>query len=117
MTTTLTHENLFAGRGYADIDASPLQCAILRAAEGHAIGAELDDSAVRTHFGCDRSQLGLVTPVLVVIVAGVRSGKSYIVAAGALHDVFAADCSKAKPHETVRHAIVAPLTDSADATF
>jgi hypothetical protein len=115
---TITLGEVFTGSGYADIPASPLQLAVGLAAEGQPIPEELlDDEAIERHFGCGRSRIGLVTPVLVVIVAGVRAGKSFIAACGAIRDVLAADCSKMKLHEVARHAIVAPTVDNASATF
>ncbi|MDB4945867.1 MAG: hypothetical protein JWP97_5401 [Labilithrix sp.] len=115
---SVTLEDVFTGAGLADLPASPLQLAVARAAEGEPIADELlTDEEVERYFGCGRSRLGLVTPVLVVIVAGVRAGKSFFAACGAIRDVLAADCSAMKPHEVARHAIVAPTTDNASATF
>lgn len=119
MTTALfTLELLFADPRFAGIDASPLQRALCRACEGQPIGADvLGDEAVLEHFGCERSSLGLVVPVIVALVAGVRGGKSFFATCGAVHDVLEADVSRLKPHEIARHAIVAPTVDNAAATF
>lgn len=112
-----TVETIFAGSGFARVPASPLQLAICRASEGQPIGDVLTDDEVRAYFGCERSRLGLAMPMLVTIVAGVRGGKSYFVACGAIRDVFAADCSALPAHERPRHAIVACSVDNATATF
>lgn len=113
---TLSLEDIFAGAGFAAVDASPLQLAICRASEGEDIGDTLTDDAVRTHFGCERAAI-TTKPTIVVLVCGVRSGKSFLVACGAIRDALAADCAKLKKHERARHAIVAPTVDNANATF
>jgi hypothetical protein len=115
MTQTL--ESILSGDGYARLPASSLQRALCRAAEGMPIGDELTDDEVLAYFGCERSRLGLSLPVLVCVVAGVRGGKSFFVASGAIRDALVADCSQLLPHERPRHAIVAPSVDNATATF
>jgi hypothetical protein len=111
-------EDLFSAPKFAGVDtASPLQLAICRASEGLPIGNELTDDEVEAHFGCARSRIGLSAPLVVVIIAGVRSGKSFLVSCGAIRDAFRADLSSFKPWERGRHAIVAPTVDNAMATF
>lgn len=113
-----TLEAIFAGAGYADIPASPLQLAACRASEGQPVDETvLSDADVERHFGCGRSRIGLCMPALVVIIAGVRGGKSYFAVCGATRDVLAADCDALKQHEIARHPIVAPTVDNAQATF
>lgn len=115
---TITLADVLAGHGYADVPASPLQLAIASASEGQPIPDDvLTDEEVERHFGCDRARIGLLAPVLVVLVCGVRAGKSFLAACGAIRDVLVADCSRLKPHEVARHAIVAPTVDNATATF
>jgi hypothetical protein len=81
----LSLEKLLIGRDGFDLaTASPLQLAITRAADGRPIGPDLDDAAVERHFGCERSRIGLRPPVLVVVVAGVRGGKSMMMACAGL---------------------------------
>jgi hypothetical protein len=53
----------------------------------------------------------------VVLICGVRSGKSFFAVCGATRDILNADCSALRPHEIARHVIVAPNTDAATATF
>jgi hypothetical protein len=113
----ITLEKLLVSPDGFDLAASPLQLAIARAADGRRVGAACDDEALERHFGCGRSRLGLVLPVLVVIVAGVRSGKSLFAACAAVKSVCTADLGQLKSHEIARFAIIGPTTDNADATF
>lgn len=110
-------ERLLVERTGFDLAASPLQLAIARAADGVEVGSDLSDEEVERHFGCERSRLGVVAPVLVEIVAGVRSGKSLLAACAAVKGCLSADLSKLKQHEIPRFAIVAPTVDNAGATF
>jgi hypothetical protein len=100
-----------------DLAASPLQIGITRAADGLPLGDDLSDEEIERHFGCERSAIGLAVPVLVVVVAGVRGGKSLLAACAAVKGCLASDLSKLKVHEIARFAIVAPTTDNATATF
>ncbi len=113
----ISTELLLTGPTGFDLPASPLQLALVRAADGLPIGDELEDDAVLRHFGCERSALGLVAPVLVVVVAGVRAGKSLIAACAAVKGSLTADLSALKSHEIARFACVAPNVDNATATF
>ena len=115
--STLSTEMLLTEPTGFDLDASALQRALVRAADGHPLGDGLTDAEVSRHFGCDRSMLGLVLPVLVVVIAGVRGGKSLLAACAAVKGCLAADLSRLKLHEVPRFAIVAPTVDNAQATF
>ncbi len=118
MSAPITLERLLVDPSGFDLPtASPLQLAVTRAADGRPIGADLTDDEVRRHFGCERSQLGLVAPVLMVIVAGVRGGKSFLAACAAVKGCLTADLSRTKRHEIPRFAIIAPTVDNAEATF
>ena len=103
--------------GFNLTTASPLQLALTRAADGRPIGAGLDDAGVERHFGCERSRIGLVAPTLVVVVAGVRGGKSLLASCAAVRSCLDADLSGLKPHEIPRFAIVAPSVDNARVVF
>jgi hypothetical protein len=116
-STAISLENLLVSETGFDLAASPLQLGVTRAADGVALGDELTDAQVLAHFGCERSKLGLVAPVIVVIVAGVRAGKSLLAACAAVKGCLTADLSKLKKHEIARFAIVAPTVDNATATF
>lgn len=113
----LSTEKLLTDRTGFDLAASPLQRTLVRAADGLPVGDDLDDAAIERHFGCGRSQLGLAIPVLVVVVAGVRGGKSLLAACAAVKGCLSADLSRLKAHEIPRFAIVAPTVDNAQATF
>lgn len=114
----LSLERLLTSRAGFDLaTASPLQLAITRAADGRPIGPELSDAEVERYFGCERAQLGRMAPVLTVIVAGVRGGKSLVASCAAVKGCLTADLSRLKHHEIPRFAIVAPNVDNAQATF
>jgi hypothetical protein len=115
--TAISFEKLLTQSTGFDLPASPLQRAIARVADGIAVGDALGDEAIKEHFGCERSKLGIVAPVIVVIVAGVRGGKSFLAACAAVKGCLSADLSKLKQHEIPRFAIVAPTVDNATATF
>jgi hypothetical protein len=117
MSAALSLEHLLTAPTGFDLPASPLQLAIARAADAEPIGDDLTDDEVDRHFGCARSRLGLALPVLVVVVAGVRGGKSMLAACAAVKGCLSADLSKLKVHEIPRFAIVAPTVDNAQATF
>lgn len=103
--------------GFDLTTASPLQRALARVADGRAIGDVLTDAEIALHFGCERSAIGLAAPVLVVVVAGVRGGKSLMAACAAIKGCLTSDLSRLKRHEVARFAIIAPTLDNAQATF
>lgn len=111
----LTLEGLLAGKGYADLAASPLQVAIARAADGRALAGVLGREHMQAHFGAD--EIEAVLPALLVVVAGVRGGKSFLAACLVLTRAMTADLGALKPHEVARGAIVAPTVDNATATY
>jgi hypothetical protein len=96
---------------------SPLQRALCRAADGRPLDNVLDDEACHLHFGCNAEELGKVLPALVVLIAGVRGGKSLIASAAAVKAALSADLSALLSHEIARVAIIAPTVDNASATF
>lgn len=111
-------ERLLTSKDGFDLDeASPLQRAICRAADGLPMGDALGDEACERHFGCPAEELGKERPALVAVVAGVRSGKSVIAGAAAIRSCLEVDLSRRKRHELARFAIVAPTVDNATATF
>ncbi|HEY1692258.1 MAG TPA: hypothetical protein VGG39_08850 [Polyangiaceae bacterium] len=117
LRTSLEHL-LTSPAGFDLGTASRLQRALCRAADGLRVRPELiDDEALQRHFRCERSQIGLSTPVLVVIVAGVRGGKSLLAACAAVKGCMTGDLSALRKHEVPRFAIVAPTVDNATATF
>lgn len=116
MSRLVTTEALFVK--HAGIGASPLQLAMCRAADGRRLRGVLTAAELVQYFGVESEAalVGLVV-VLMVIVAGVRGGKSFTASCAALKGALTADMSGMKPHEVARVPIVAPNTDNAAATF
>jgi hypothetical protein len=112
---TLTLEGVFSGAGFADTPASPLQRAICRAVSGLPLGDVLPAELVERHFGC--TEMPKERARRVVIIAGVRGGKSLLSCCAAIHACLTAELSTLKPHELPRYAIIAPTVDAARATF
>lgn len=115
MTAPITLETIFTTHG--KIPASPLQLAITRAAEGRSLRRVLSPDELALHFGVESSAPLRTVPALVVLVCGVRSGKSFLSACAAIRGALVADCSGLQPHEVPRVPIVAPNADNASATF
>lgn len=113
MSVALDLESVLTGAGFADVPASPLQRAICRAAMGLAV--DLDPGLVEQHFGC--AELPEVRPRRVVLIAGIRGGKSLLSCCAAIAACLTADLSRLKGHELPRFAIVGPTVDAARATF
>jgi hypothetical protein len=68
------------------------------------------------HFGVRELPTG-TKPTIVVVVAGVRGGKSFMAACAGIHAALTADLTTLKRHEVPRFAIVAPTVDAAKATL
>lgn len=92
--------------------ATPLQRAICRVVDHELTG--LSDEAMIKHFGTLKIP---ESPQLLVLICGVRSGKSLISVAAAFHAALTADLSRLLPHERARVAIVAPTVANASTTF
>ena len=116
MTAPVNLEMVLTGQGYADLPASPLQLAIARAADGRDLDGVLDPVSLRAHFGVDELPADLGA-VLVVLICGVRSGKSFLAACAAIRGCLTVSLAQLKRHEVARFAIVAPTVDNANATF
>lgn len=106
-----TLEELLEDPQSFNLPISPLQRAIARAADGspptespQTIGKWLPIWPQRR-------------PKNMVVIAGVRSGKSILAGAAAWHSAMVADLSPLRPGETARVPIVAPLEDNATQTF
>lgn len=95
--------------------ASDLQLAIIRASLGERIDC-LSFGQMRRHFGVEELSLGTI-PKLVVLVCGVRGGKSKMGACEGLSSALTADLSRLLDSETARFAIIGPDVDAATATF
>lgn len=112
---SISLEDVLTGAGFADTDASPLQRAITRAAEGRPLCGVLGVAEMQRYFGC--VELPPVLPTIVALICGVRGGKSLIAACAGIHAALTADLSRLKKWELPRVAIVGPRTDTAAATF
>ena len=112
---SLTLEDVLTGRGFADLDASPLQRAVVRAAQGRPLDDLIDADTCGRCFGV--AELPAAIPVLVALVCGVRGGKSFIAACALIHSALTADLGRLKLYEVPRGVIVAPTVDAAKATF
>ncbi len=111
-------ESIFAGQGFADTPASPLQRAICRAAEGRPLANVLSSEECRTYFGCEPEDLPSERARRVVIIAGIRGGKSLLSCCAAIAACLTADLASAlKARELPRYAIIAPTIDAARATY
>lgn len=112
-----TLEDLFSSTAYAGLDASPAQRLICRAADGLPLGdvGEADPELVKKLFGT--YEVPPHRPRVVEIVAGVRSGKSFLSATAALRCGFRADFSRMPAHEIARAGIVANTVANAESTF
>jgi hypothetical protein len=71
---TLTHEDMFGLT-----TATPVQRAICRAIDGLPLAELWEDAEVRSAFG--GCEIGQIAPKIMLILAGIRSGKSQIAAA------------------------------------
>jgi len=117
----VTLEQVFTGAGFADVrGASSLQRSITRVARGLPLDGILNDDELTRYYGTTEIPPGLI-PTLVVLICGVRGGKSWLAACAAWHATLTAEVSKNKKklklHELPRIAVVGPDTDSAAATF
>ncbi len=93
------------------------QTAILRAADGKPIGDALTDEEIAQYFGCERDAIGRVRPLLVVVVAGIRSGKSLLVGVASVSRGMTAVMSHLKRHLIPKVRIVCPKAENAVETF
>lgn len=112
----LTLEDIFAGQGFADVNASPLQIAICRTVHGRPLEGVLTPDELERHFGVAEIPPGHI-PRIVALICGVRGGKSWIASCAMIHAALTADLSMLKIHELPRAAIIGPTTDAAEATF
>lgn len=95
--------------GFGLTGASDLQRAICRASEGRALG-ELDTPAILARL----STAPACAPSEVVLLAGIRTGKSLIAGAKAVQSSQTCDMSKLGPGEIPRVSVVSTVKDNAD---
>lgn len=112
-----TLEELVTGKRYAGLDASPLQLATVRLAEGYPAGAELPDDELERYLGSLAWRTPVAPPRGVCIVAGVRGGKSRLAVCAAIWGALRADLAKVETYEPVLAVIVGPTVRAARQTF
>jgi hypothetical protein len=110
-------ESVFAGQGFADTAASALQRAICRVAEARPLDGVLSPDECLSYFGCAEQELGHQLARRVVLIAGVRGGKSLLSCCQAIAACLTADLSTLRAFDLPRYAIVGPTVDAARATF
>lgn len=109
-------ETLFTAQGGFGIDASPVQRAICRIADGVPLGDLVCDDAVRRAVG-DLAALPSVRPREIAILSGIRVGKSLIAACLAIHWAMTCDVSRLGPGEIARVSVLSTTKDNADVIF
>jgi hypothetical protein len=108
-------EDLFCGHGFAHVPGSCLQRALCRASEGLGVGDGLSPEDLIAHFGAVDIPAAFFS--IVVVVAGIRGGKTFLACCAMVRAAFRADLSQAVEHEIPRAAIVGPDLDASTATF
>lgn len=112
-------EILTSPRGFGLTTASPLQRAICRILDGLPLGSlALDEGVQRALGGAGALRLlPLTLPKELVLLAGIRSGKSLLVAAVGVRAALTCDVSRLGPGEVPRVSIVATKMDAAQPTW
>lgn len=115
--STYTLEDLFTLALDGRQPSAP-QVALCRLVEGRPLNGCLTEELARAVFGCGLDALArMARPDLVCLVAGVRGGKSKLVACAAVWSALQVDCSVATPEEEIWFAVVAPRGRTARATY
>ncbi len=107
--------------GFALLQASPVQLAICRVLDGLQLGnlAEHPDviEAMGGRHAVERYEAAPIKPIEFLLLAGIRSGKSLIVAACAVRAALTCDLSQIGPGEVPRVSILSLTVDTARATW
>ena len=96
--------------------ASPLQVAICRIADGLPLGELAEHKDVKAALG-DVSLLPTCRPLELIILSGIRAGKSLLAAALGVRAALTCDLSMLRPGETARVSIVSLTVDLASVVF
>lgn len=112
-----TLEELVTGQRYAGLDASPLQRATVRLADGRGAGAELTDDELERYLGSAAWRALDAPPRGVCMVAGVRGGKSRLAVCAAIWGALSASLAGVESYEPVLAVIVGPTVRAARQTF
>jgi hypothetical protein len=99
------------------IDPTAPQLALVRAADGRPVGDAITEEQAYKYFGCERAALGKILPTIIVVIAGIRSGKSFLVALAAATRAMMVEMGHLKPHIVARVPIVCPKSENAKETF
>lgn len=111
---TATLERLLCDRsGFGLVTATPVQRAICRIADGLPLGELADDPGVAEALGCDPHTWVPVSPRILGIFSGVRTGKSLLAAALAVRASQSIDVSPAGAGETPRVSVLSLTVDKA----
>ena len=110
---TLTLEQLFTSRAGFAVPASPVQRAICRIADGLPLGSLAANADVRAAIG-DVNALPNERPAEMLLLSGIRTGKSLLAAALAVRASQTCDVSKLGPGETARVSVLSLRLDLAD---
>jgi hypothetical protein len=102
---------LTSPKGFGLVTATPLQRAIARAADGFPTKLPAQD--LIRHFGKEPP----LRPDLVVLICGVRSGKSLMAVCASFYQALTANLNKLLAHERARVVVVAPTVANAETTF
>lgn len=106
-------------RAFGLTDASPVQRAVCRVLDGLPLGALANDPDVVSAFGGPAAvaELPRTKPKELVLLCGIRGGKSLIAAASAVKNALTCDVSSLGPGEVPRSSIVSLKLDIAGATW
>jgi hypothetical protein len=113
----LTLEHVFRDEAFMAVPASPLQLAITRVVQGRPIGDAIDEETCRAHFGCAAPDATTRLLRRVVLICGIRGGKSTLSVAQAITACFTVDLSSVPEHEITRYPIVGPDVQRASDTY
>lgn len=92
--------------------ASPLQRAICRVADGRSLGNLAGEGVIARAFGTP--DVPVLRPREIVILSGIRTGKSLLAACAAVHMALTCDMSKLRHGEVPRVSVVSLRKDLAD---
>src|SRR5262245_52356972 len=103
--------------GFGVTTASPLQRAICRIADGLPLGDVSECDEVRAAIGNIEALGAAQRPAEMLILSGIRTGKSLLAAALAVRASQTCDISKLGPGETPRVSVVSLTVDLARVVF
>lgn len=116
MTRLLLEHLLVSRTGFGLETATPLQRAICRAADGVSLGELAENPAIVRAFGGTLPEPGAI-PQILMVLAGIRGGKSTMAASRAVLSSQTCDLSKVSPGDEVRIPVLAVDKDSAAVAF